>query len=62
MGEVRRKVKMIQVDMLCDNCRDGYMRPIKDAETTNGFIHVCEGCATEVILPVRYPYVEIIKK
>lgn len=62
MGEVRRKVKMIKVEMLCDNCRDGYMHPVRDTKTAAGYLHICDACAVEAVYPVRYPYVEVIKK
>lgn len=56
--EVKEKVKYIEVDMVCDSCGDGRMRPTATVlkEYPPKYIHECDNCGSTGIYKVRYPY------
>lgn len=60
MSEIRTKVKYIKVDMVCNYCGDGYMRPIGTVlkENPPKYVHECDNCGNKGIYEVRYPYKE----
>lgn len=56
MSEI--KVQYTEVDMVCDTCGDGRMRPIGTVvkgEPTK-YIHECDNCCEKAVYEVRYPY------
>lgn len=58
MGEVRKEIRYIEVDMKCDRCKDGYMRlkvtlPFLGK---NMHVHECDKCGFIDNYDVRYPY------
>ena len=58
--EKREKVKMIRVDMLCDVCGDGHMRPTMTSLTSNPpkYEHQCDNCLATAVYDRIYPYLE----
>lgn len=57
--EIREKVRFTEVDMVCNTCGDGRMRPT--ATVLRGhppkYIHECDNCGATEIYDVRYPYI-----
>lgn len=60
MGEIRKKVKYIEIDMVCDYCGDGNMRPIGTVLKGKPprYVHECDNCGSSGIYEVRYPCIE----
>ena len=60
MGVIRHEVREIVVDMICEECGKGRMRPTKTIlrEYPPKYIHECNKCGAMDIYTVRYPYVE----
>lgn len=59
--EKREKVKMIRVDMLCDVCGDGHMRPTVIVFRHKGestYQHQCDNCLATASFDRMYPYYE----
>lgn len=58
MSEIRYQVSYIKVDMGCDDCGDGYMRPVGTIlkEYPHKIVHECDNCGATAVYDVRYPY------
>lgn len=59
MSEIRSEVRTVEIDMICDECGDGRMRPSGTVLTTYPpkFPHECDKCGHVEVYNVRYPYV-----
>lgn len=57
MKEIKREVKVIQVDLTCPKCKDGFMiskgKPVDDT-----YIHVCSNCKNRQRFKTKYPYAQ----
>ena len=60
MSEIRIEKQFTEVDMVCDSCGDGRMRPTGEIirPYPPKFIHMCDNCLEVAIYPVKYPYIE----
>lgn len=58
--EVKRKVVPVEIDYLCPDCKEGYMRPTGIAYATSPmkYPHKCTHCGSERTFFKEYPYVE----
>ena len=58
MAEIRYEVQMIRVDMVCDWCGDGFMRPTTTVlkEYPPKYVHECDKCGKIGVFDERYPY------
>lgn len=58
MAEVMVDVKTIKVDMICEMCGNGRMRPNGQVVTTlpPWYMHYCTDCGYGAEFPVQYPY------
>ena len=63
-GIVKRKIQMIEMDMICTRCNDGYMRPDPIVHMTNPpqYPHTCEKCGQKAVFDVRYPCITYVYK
>ena len=57
MGEVKTKIQMFEVDMICDVCSDGHMRSDGTVMATNPplYPHRCDNCGATAEFPYIYP-------
>lgn len=62
MGETRNKVTPVKVDMICDVCGQGWMRPtnamVSLAVYPPLFPHVCDACGHTENYSKQYPCIE----
>lgn len=58
MAEVRRVVERYIVDMACDACGDGHMRPTNAVLTTYPaqYPHTCDNCGSDAVYNTCYPH------
>lgn len=58
MGEIRKKIRYVMVDMKCDHCKDGYMRLVATIPFLGKKMHIhkCDKCGFVDNYDVRYPY------
>lgn len=59
MGEVKHEVKAYIVDMICNECGKGYMRPIGNVALTSyplQYPHQCSECGCVKTYTKTYPY------
>ena len=58
MGEIR--INLTEVDMVCDDCGDGRMRPTATVlkEYPPKYIHMCDNCCKLGSYDKIYPYRE----
>ena len=58
MGITYKKIKKYKVDMICDSCGDGRMRPLMSIKHGDSFtyLHECDKCMTQAEYDVCYPY------
>lgn len=59
MGEIRHEVKTFLVDMICEHCGKGYMRPIGNIALTTSplqYPHQCDKCGYVENYTKNYPY------
>lgn len=64
MSEVKYEVKTFLIDMKCDKCAEGYMRPIGNVVLTSyplSYPHECDVCGYRENYTKVYPY-EIYEK
>lgn len=57
----RTEVKTVKVDMKCDECNKGYLRPTGQCFMTSPpkYPHECDKCGKrEVITGKTYPYID----
>lgn len=64
MPEQRRKIQMIECDMLCTECGDGYMRPdgVVYAKNPYQYPHTCDNCGAKAVFDVSYPCIRYVYK
>lgn len=62
MSEIKTEMKLFSVDMICDECNWGRMRPTGVALMSNPpkYPHKCDRCGHEVTYDVRYPMNEAV--
>lgn len=61
MSEERREVKTFEVDMICDKCGKGFMRPAGNivlATYPIQYPHECTNCGNRENYTKKYPYTE----
>lgn len=59
MGEVKYEVKTFKVEMKCDKCGKGYMRPTGNVALATyplQYPHECTNCGHIEIYTRKYPY------
>ena len=59
MGEIRHEVRTFLVDMVCENCSEGYMRPVGNIALSTypiQYPHKCEKCGYTQNYTKNYPY------
>ena len=60
MSETKSEVKTYKIDMKCDNCGEGYMRPIGNivilATYPIQYPHKCTKCGYSANYTTTYPY------
>ena len=61
--EIRKEVKEYEVDMTCDKCKKGVMRPTGIVLTSYPaqYEHVCTNCGEKELYEVTYPVREIVR-
>lgn len=59
MAEVKYKLSMYEVDMICDKCSDGHMRPdgVVLLSDPPKYPHTCDNCGATAVFPFMYPRV-----
>lgn len=60
MAEVKSEVKTFEIDMVCDKCGKGVMRPTGNALLLTypiQYPHQCTNCGNIDIYTVQYPYI-----
>ena len=59
MGEIKKIVNPVQVDMVCPKCGRGMMRPDNVVLTTSPpqYPHECNECGYTETYYVMYPYI-----
>lgn len=57
MAEQKRELKTYEVDYVCDECKNGRMRPtgVKHLTHPARYPHVCGNCGHKDSFPVIYP-------
>ena len=60
MPEIKKPVKSIRIDYMCDVCKKGYMSPNGELLTMDPphYWHKCKSCGTEQALVKSYPCIE----
>ena len=58
--EIRYPVNQYMVDMKCNVCNKGVMRPTGETLLSNpqGYIHRCENCGKLEVYTCVYPHIE----
>lgn len=59
MSEVKYQVKTFLIDMKCDKCGEGYMRPVGNVVLTSyplQYPHECDVCGFRENYTKTYPY------
>ena len=64
MAEIKSEVKTFEVDMVCDKCGKGLMRPIGNIVFTSypiQYPHQCTNCGNTDTYTIQYPYTIVEK-
>ena len=59
MGEIRHEVRTFLVDMVCESCGVGYMRPVGNIALSTypiQYPHKCDKCGYTQNYTKNYPY------
>ena len=59
MAEEKHEVKTFEVDMICEKCNIGHMRPVGNIVLTTypiQYPHECDNCGHTEIYTKKYPY------
>ena len=59
MSEIKSEVKTYEIDMVCDKCGQGYMRPVGNIVLTTSplqYPHECTECGYMATYNKTYPY------
>ena len=59
MSEIEYEVKTYEIDMVCDFCKEGVMRPCGNVVLTTSplqYPHQCTKCGKVVNYITKYPY------
>lgn len=58
--EIRQEVRTFKIDMLCDACGQGYMRPTGMVlmSDTSKYVHRCNSCDAPQNFTCNYPHYE----
>ena len=60
MAEIKYEVKTYEIDMVCDKCGQGSMRPLGNIVLTTHPIqypHQCTNCGNVENYTIQYPYI-----
>ena len=64
MAEIKYEVKTYEIDMVCDKCSQGVMRPLGNIVLTTypiQYPHQCTNCGNIENYIIQYPYTAVEK-